>query len=144
MSDAWNAIGWTAQQPATYYTEDSMPGSWKLPADVPTVNVSGTFGDADGGRPTGYVLFEGSSALKHVPTGAIILQPHFYAIIGHDGTVKTTVPATDSTVLVPTSGDFHYSVTVVLNRKMFQRFDCALPSANTDVDLQSITPLPTA
>ena len=147
MSDAWNALGWTAQQSATYYTDDGVPGAWNLPADVPTVNVTGTFGEIDGGIARGYVQFAANEVLTHTTTKTTVLLPTFIGRIGRDGKVSMKIPATDATTLVGSPADFAYEVTIVLGRKVFKRFTCFVPKANKDVDVLDLipteTPIPT-
>lgn len=140
MSDAWNAPGWTAQQSATYYTEGGTPGSWRLPADVDTVRIHGSYGDMDGGRPDGYILIEGNASLKHAATKTIVLQPHYYCLINRDGTFDVEVPATDSPALVSASPPFTYTITVVLGRRLVTQFSTALPLAQPDVSLFDLMP----
>lgn len=141
MSDAWNTPGWTAQHEAYYYTDESVLASWKLPADVETVKVTAEIGDVDGGRSHGYVMFKSTSALLHVPSGRLIQKARYIARISpFDGRSTLTVPATDSTVLVPMDEGFEYEVEIVLGRSLYRSFTCHLPKAVTEVNLFTLAP----
>jgi len=138
VSGAWDAIGWTAQGPADYATDDSLPGAWRLPEDVETVIVSGAFRDIDGGLPSGYILFEGSSALTHVASGDTIIQPQFYVVIDRYGRYRVELPATDSPALLPATTPLTYAVSVVLGRKLVDSFVCEVPKADVEVSLAEL------
>lgn len=135
MSDAWNAKGWTAQQTPWYYTDDSLPGSWTLPDDVDLVTVSGKIGDADGGRPKGFVLFEANAPLKHPASGTLIMKPQYYSRVLPTGESFLTLPATDSPALVSTEPPFIYTVSIVFGRRLYKTFTTSLPLATPSVSL---------
>lgn len=138
MSDAWNTPGWTAQQSAYYYTDDGVPGAWKLPDDVETVRLRGQFGDIDGGRPRGYVRIVANADLMHTPTKTLVSAPDFVIALRIDGTIDASVPATDATTLVSSAPPFQYTVSVVLGRKMFKQFTTTLPLASPEVNLSDL------
>lgn len=140
MSDAWNTPGWTAQESAYYYTDDSAITSWKLPSDVDMVTVNGSFSDVDGGLAFGYVSIEATSALQHVASKRVLMPPKFFSRIRRDGSVSFDIPATDTAALSPLKGSFTYKVTIVLGRKLFKEFYCTLAAATPVVDLFDITP----
>lgn len=141
MSGAWDAIGWTAQGPADYADGSSRPGAWRMPDDVDMVTVSGAFRDADGGQPSGYILFEASSDLTHVATGDVLLQPQFYVLIDAYGNYHVSLPATDSPALTTAPEKFTYKATLVIGRKFVRSFTCELPLANPTVKFNELVPL---
>jgi len=138
VNDAWSIVGWTAQKPPVTFP-DSVNPPWKIPADIDTVIVSGEFHSLDGGRPWGYVEFKPTSSWTHAFSKVSLMQPDFIGRIGMDGKFSLTIPATDTPGIVET--DWHYDVTVVLNRKVVRSFSCVLPKFPLVVDLNELLAL---
>ena len=136
MADAWGTPGWTATN-GIPLTSDLPPAT--IPLDVKTVKIVGQLGAIDGKHQTGFMLFEASSDLTHVPSGGVSHKPSWLSRI-IEGKLEITIPATDNTVLSPSG--WNYKVTMLISGQVVRSFHTLVPTSIPDVQYTSLIAIP--
>ena len=135
MADAWGTPGWTATN-GIPLTSDLPPAT--VPDDVSIAKIVAEFGAIDGKRQNGFILFEASTDLTHVPSGGVAHKPTWLGRL-IDGRSTILVPATDDDTLSPV--DWSYKVTVIIYGQVVSSFHTLVPSAVDDVPFTSLVPI---
>ena len=136
MADAWGTPGWTCTN-GIPLTSDLPPAT--VPADVTMTNIVAHFWAIDGKRQNGFLLFEATTDLIHVPSGGVSHKPAWLARV-IDGVAAVKVPATDNTVLSP--ADWNYKVTVIMYGQVVRSFHTEVPTSLIDLPFTDLVPLP--
>ena len=136
MADAWGTPGWTCTN-GIPLTSDLPPAT--VPDDVSMTNVVAELMAIDGKRQNGFLLFEASTDLTHVPSGGISHKPAWLARVV-DGRAAIKVPATDNTTLSPE--DWDYKLTVILYGQVVRSFHTLVITSVEDLPFTSLVPIP--
>lgn len=135
MADAWGTPGWTATN-GIPLTSDLPPAT--APDDVSMVNIVAQFGAIDGKHQNGFLMFEASTDLTHVPSGGVSHNPAWLMRV-IDGLVAGKIPATDDTDLSPTG--WNYKVTVIISGQVVRTFHTLVATSTVDVPFTSLVPI---
>lgn len=137
MADEWNAKGWTAAMPSTVVGLQDPDLVVPLPTDIDQVTIFGDYRFSDNGRPTGYLMLTASvDTFIHVVDGDIFDNNVFTAAIQYDGTLRLSVPATDTAAFTPTN--FEYNLLLVVANKVIANKAVVLPKATVVVNLSDL------
>ena len=135
MADAWGTPGWTVNN-GIPLTSDLPPAT--VPDDVSMTTIVTQFGAIDGKRQNGFVMFEASTDLTHIPSGGISHRPVWLGRV-IEGRASVKVPATDNTTLSPEA--WNYKVTVIMYGQAVRAFHTLVPTSLVDVPYTSLVPI---
>jgi hypothetical protein len=110
-----------------------------LPADVTTVEVTGTWLDLNGNPCQGSVTFTPPCTLVD-SAGAVILSGPVTATLDSSGSIDVLLPCTDQDTINPTGWTYKVTIRTTCADCLIE-FDMALPCDTSPVDIAALVPV---